>query len=201
MSSYGREAGVTLLELMVAMTIMAILLTIAMPSFSTYLANTQLRAVADNLHAGLQGARMEAIKGNRNTAFLVFDSDNNWVTYDTSATIVTGNVCGSTSTPASNQIQRSCSENKGATLNPDPTATVVKVSFDSQGRASTGSWTTNGCTNNSSGNSVPSGYSAGLLITVPSATNQLCILVGAGGQTRLCDPNNNTLHDPRNCSN
>lgn len=195
-----QESGVTLVELMVTLVVLGILVSIAMPSFSTFLANTRLRAVADNLYAGLQSARMEAIKGNHNTAFLIFNSDGDWVTYDTSATIVTDNVCGSTNTPPSNQIQRSCSENKGATLNPDASATVLKASFDSQGRASTGAWTSNGCSNNRSGNSVPSGYAAGLLITVSDTTAELCILIGAGGQMRLCDPNNSTQHDPRNCS-
>jgi type IV fimbrial biogenesis protein FimT len=68
------QRGVTLVELMVALSVLAILLAIAAPSFRDAGLPSQLRAVANNVVAATQIARSEAIKRNA-TVTLCVSSD------------------------------------------------------------------------------------------------------------------------------
>lgn len=68
-----RQAGVTLLELLVAVAVVAVLLGIAVPTFTSTVNNNRLTAHANELIAGLQSARMEAIR--RNTRVVLCRSD------------------------------------------------------------------------------------------------------------------------------
>lgn len=56
------QCGVTLIELVVALTVLAILVAMGVPSFSDAGLPSQLRAVANRLSAATQLARNEAIK-------------------------------------------------------------------------------------------------------------------------------------------
>lgn len=62
-----RMAGVTLVELMFAILILAILTTIAVPSFREASLSSRLNAISSSLHAAVQVARSEAIKANAPT--------------------------------------------------------------------------------------------------------------------------------------
>ena len=68
------QRGVTLVELMVALTVLSVLLYIATPSFRDAGLPSQLRAVANNMVAATQIARSEAIKRNA-TVTLCVSSD------------------------------------------------------------------------------------------------------------------------------
>lgn len=57
------SSGFTLVEMMVALAIAAILLAIAVPSYSGSQLNSQLRASANDLIGSINFARSEAIKG------------------------------------------------------------------------------------------------------------------------------------------
>jgi prepilin-type N-terminal cleavage/methylation domain-containing protein len=56
------QRGYPLVELATAMTIIAILMMLGMPSFSEYINNARLGAVAQSFYAGLNQARSEAIR-------------------------------------------------------------------------------------------------------------------------------------------
>ena len=56
----ARHRGFTLIELMVGLALLAVLTMLAFPTFTTMVQNARLRAVADSILAGLQGARAEA---------------------------------------------------------------------------------------------------------------------------------------------
>jgi len=60
------RAGFTLIELMVSLSIAALLLVLAMPAYSVWLADGQIRAGAQAVAAGLHYAQAEAIKRNEN---------------------------------------------------------------------------------------------------------------------------------------
>ena len=59
-----RQSGFTMVELMVTVAIMAVLLTIAAPSFSEIMLSTRLASFANSFIASAQLARSEAIKRN-----------------------------------------------------------------------------------------------------------------------------------------
>jgi type IV fimbrial biogenesis protein FimT len=72
----GKHApGFTLLEMIIAVSISAILLTIAVPSFSASRLNSQLRASANDLVASVNLARNEALKRNRPVTLCVSNAD------------------------------------------------------------------------------------------------------------------------------
>jgi type IV fimbrial biogenesis protein FimT len=58
------QRGFTLIEIMISLTVLGILLMIALPNFSTWLQNQQLRAASEATLNGLQVARGAAIRRN-----------------------------------------------------------------------------------------------------------------------------------------
>jgi len=56
------HAGFTLLELLVTMSILAILMAVAVPSFTRFIVNSQLRSTVSTLQTDVMNARAEAIK-------------------------------------------------------------------------------------------------------------------------------------------
>jgi type IV fimbrial biogenesis protein FimT len=70
-----RRRGFTLIELMIGVALFAVVLTLAMPSFSVMLQNAKLRAKAESILAGLQEARTEALKRNQTVEFLLMADD------------------------------------------------------------------------------------------------------------------------------
>lgn len=64
-----RPAGFTLIEVLIAMAVMALLIFAATPGYREWMLNTQVRNAAESLQNGLQLARMEAIRRNRNISF------------------------------------------------------------------------------------------------------------------------------------
>lgn len=71
--------GFTILELMVALTIAAMLLTLGVPSFTAFLRNSEIRSTAEAISNGLRFARTEATRLNRPVSFtLAGGSDPGW---------------------------------------------------------------------------------------------------------------------------
>jgi general secretion pathway protein H len=71
----SRDArGVTLLELLIVLALMAIITAVVIPMFGGSLSTSELRASARQLAAGLRLARSEALSERRET-FLVIDVD------------------------------------------------------------------------------------------------------------------------------
>ena len=78
--SHKRAFGFTLIELMVTIAIAAILLTVAVPSFTTYLRNAELTSASNNLIATINTARGEAMKRNRRTMVVPTSNGTDWTT-------------------------------------------------------------------------------------------------------------------------
>lgn len=192
------QAGVTLIEMAVAMVILGILAGLALPSFSSYLAGVKARAVADNFIAGLQTARMEALKRNESTVFLLLVNtndalDNNWMvnlkSVDPVNSISTGansnTVCPNASTAVSSviptyQIQKSCGENGGVTVatNLSPSNWVT---FNALGQASTAV------------------ASPQIDMCAANTTQKYSVRIYPGGQLKMCDWSITSTTDMRYC--
>lgn len=69
--------GFTMIELAVVMSVIAILSTIAFPSFMAMIGNAQIRTVGESFRNGLQLTRAEAVKRNQQVRFKL-NADNSW---------------------------------------------------------------------------------------------------------------------------
>lgn len=71
-----RQRGFTLVEAMVALVIGGVLLALALPNFSSWMAGTRIRSTAEGLLAGLQYAKSEATTRNTQVRFQLTTSLN-----------------------------------------------------------------------------------------------------------------------------
>lgn len=69
----ARQGGVTLIEVLVAIAIVAMVLGLAAPSMRTWIQNTQIRSGAESILGGIKQARFEAINRNTTVAFELQD--------------------------------------------------------------------------------------------------------------------------------
>ena len=76
MSTPSLVRGFTILELMVALAIAALLLTIGMPSFTTFVRNSEIRSTAESISNGLRVARTEATRLNKPVSFTLVGGGN-----------------------------------------------------------------------------------------------------------------------------
>lgn len=70
-----RQRGVTLVELIVTLAVMALLMFAVVPDLTGIMANARLRSAAEATSAGLQRARMEAMRTNTNVTFWMTTSN------------------------------------------------------------------------------------------------------------------------------
>ncbi len=67
----SRTSGFTLIELMIALAIAALLAILAMPGYSLWIADGQIRNAAESIASGLRYAQGEAIKQNSQVEFVL----------------------------------------------------------------------------------------------------------------------------------
>jgi type IV fimbrial biogenesis protein FimT len=70
--------GFSLLELMVVITVIAILVGLAVPSYRSWMANTRVRSAAESIQNGLRTARNEAAQRGTNVRFEITSTDSAW---------------------------------------------------------------------------------------------------------------------------
>jgi type IV fimbrial biogenesis protein FimT len=66
-----RARGFTLVELMVVVSILALLLTLVVPILAAFVANSKIRTAAESYATGLTHARVESIKQNTSVELLI----------------------------------------------------------------------------------------------------------------------------------
>jgi type IV fimbrial biogenesis protein FimT len=171
-----REAGVTLIELFIALAIFGILLGVAVPAFQTTTQNSRIRTGAESILNGLQLARAEAVRRNAAVQFtLAGTATTAWTVAVVNGAEIQSRAAGEGSSNVTN-----------ITLTP-PGAT--QVIFSSQGRVVNPAAST---TLNQIVVDVPDS------VLASAESRQLRIDIGAGGQIRLCDPALSSP-DPRAC--
>ncbi|CAG0980631.1 hypothetical protein MTYP_01742 [Methylophilaceae bacterium] len=177
--------GFTIIELMLAIFITAILLALAIPSFKTMLLNYQLRTVAEGINNGLQLARAEAVRRNTNVEFTL-GAGSDWTV---GCQIEVGDDDGDGVDDCPLEIQSKSSNESGtlAILSVQPAGTQ-KVTFNGLGRV----------TANNDGTDSISRIDIDIDGLDEEDSRDLRIVI-SGGSVHFCDPNVTADGDPRAC--
>ncbi len=199
MLARGATGGFSLIELMVGIAIVAILMFVALPNFTIFLQNTQIRNAAESTLQGITLARAEAIRRNVTVRFqLVSDLTSgcalsatslNWVV---SLADATGQCDAAPSDDTAPQIIQKRPGSEGATSIAVATSGGSSIVFNSLGRV-VGAGITQLDFSNTAGTCVH-------VDAVNGTMRCLRILVSTGGQAKLCDPKVTDATDPRICA-
>lgn len=180
-----------MIELMVGITIVAMLFALTAPSFSTWIQGTQIRTAAETLQNGLMLARAEAVRRNAPVRFQLTSTLDNSCAISTSGTnwvVSLGDPSGACATalpdpadpnppaPAIIQLRAGAEGSKNAQLS-TPQAAVV---FNGLGRITP---VPAGDINFSISNPI-----GGTCATAGGPMHCLRINTSPAGQVRMCDP-------------
>ncbi len=183
MLTRAKVRGLTLIELMIGIVIVGLLLAFALPSYTTWLHNSQIRTAAESILNGMQLARAEAVRQNTNVQFVLTALPmSDWAVSAINTTTNTATVIQTRSSAEGSATARVAASPTGAT----------KVTFNSLGRVVAPN------PDNSAALTE-----ADVTSTVAGATRQLNVRVSGGGM-RMCDPAPGlaatTPPNPQSCS-
>jgi type IV fimbrial biogenesis protein FimT len=103
----SKQQGVTITEIMVSVSVLAIIMTIGIPSVSMWMQNTQIRSTAESILTGLQLARAEAVRQNIRTSFQFSTPAGNSCNSKACWTVTSDSFTAPGTFPVSNVIQTS----------------------------------------------------------------------------------------------
>lgn len=165
------SSGFSLIELMTAIVIMSILVMLALPSYSRWISNTQVRNMAESVQNGLRAAQREAAARNGSVTFLLTNASPPICTSTAASSGANWAICA-----GSLVIQQSVGKtgNGSAVVASD----FSSVGFDGLGRTNLG------------GPAVVSVTSTQGDCEQASTEGIRClnVLLSPGGKVRLCDP-------------
>jgi type IV fimbrial biogenesis protein FimT len=181
------QHGFTIIELVVTVALVAILLRLAVPSFTVWIRNAQMRSVAEALQNGIRTAQSEAVRRNRQMVFALTndvpavdatagDNGRNWFIRTIPAVageapeFVEGGSFGETSRDVA-------------------IAGTAEICFNSQGRL----------VSNTTGGLACDAAATAYDVTQAGAERRLRVMVALGGQLRMCDPAKDIANAPDGC--
>ncbi len=198
-----RQGGISIIELMVGITIVAIALAMGVPSFGEWLRNAKVRATAESIQSGLQFARTEAARRNAIVRFQFTDSITSscalsatgryWVVNMSVSTSPAGkcaNTISDTTSPYLLQVSPVLSSNSTVTVS----AGSALIGFDGLGQL-------NSLNNTVSTTSLTVDVQTSDGTCVASGGNVRCLRIVAtpSGQIRMCDPAQTSNSNPMYC--
>jgi type IV fimbrial biogenesis protein FimT len=164
--------GFSLVELMVVVAILGMVAAAAAPSYQNYVQNSRIRSVSESILNGLQKARTEALRNNASVRF-VNQADGGW---DVCTVDVAGDCIGII------ESKSGISPAGGLTVTLDVGSGVT---FSPLGLRKNAADTTQ--------------FDVDMASMEAAASNDLRIIVGAGGSAKMCDPNIVLATDYRKC--
>lgn len=197
-----RDAGFTMIEIAITLTVFALLMAAVAPMAGAWMANMQIRGTAESVQAGLQRARMEAVRRNQNVRFSLValaspttmddscalaDNAASWVISVNDPSGKCGSALSDTSDPMLVETAAAgpaALRLRAAALQADGVTPASSVTFDGFGRVVGGAAIARvDIDNGVSGNDF----------------RRLRIVVASGGGIRMCDPQVTDTADPRFC--
>lgn len=186
----SRVRGLTLIELIFTLALLGILFGLAIPTFTTWIRNSQIRSVADALQNGIRTAQSESVRRNRVVVFLLTNAQptagvtavangRNW------AVEYVPQVIDSPVAPEP-FVQGGALSEASSTVQVTSSAGITAVCFNSSGRLISGDAASTGIP----GVTCNAG-AAEFNVTQPAGAElrPLRITVDLGGRVRMCDPN------------
>ena len=155
-----------MIELLIGIVILAILMSLAMPSFQAWIQSTQIRNAAEAIQNGLQRARAEAVGRNTSIEF-VLGAGSSW----TVRVVSSGEVVESRS---GNEGSR----NVTAAITPAGATTVTFNNFGGVVQPS-----------NADGTAPFTRIDLDSSVLAAADSQELRVTLGVGGNVRMCDPN------------
>lgn len=175
-----RCVGFTLVELMVTISLLAILLALAVPSFRVWINNTRVRTAAQVLQDGLRLAQAEAVRRNRTVSFFLTNDANPTAT---SATAANGSNWAVRVLPlvtGENAVFVRAGALTGVTSGVTVTNGPTIVCFNAAGQQVANA--TEGCAVD------PANPTATFDIAHTGGDRALRVTASLGGRVRMCDP-------------
>jgi type IV fimbrial biogenesis protein FimT len=191
-----RQSGFSLVEMMAGIVVLSVLVALALPSFQTMLQNSQIRNAAESVLNGIQRARAEAVKQNRNIEFVLsgddatcFDAGTLISTTCSSWTVQWVNGGGNpidNANPIASAKSREGSQNVKRVVLP---AGAHTITFNNVGSMEI---------LNNDGSPAVTVISFNSTILSPADSHEMKVMISAGGAAKMCDPKlaHNT---PRGC--
>jgi len=190
-----RVGGFTLVELMITVTILAVVLVAGLPTFREWLRNTHIRTAAESIQNGLRYARGEAGSRGVNVRFEFTSSGAGWTVCALSgATSCTAAAAAS----ADNTLQNFVAAGGSADVAPMVGTSIGTAGTPLSTPASAGS----GITFNALGRPLGYGTVAVSRIDLNTAGKdgrRLVIQISSAGMPRMCDPNLSLATSPQGC--
>ncbi len=209
MSAHRRQRGFSMIELAVALVVLALLVMAALPTMSDWMRNLRIRNAAESMQYGLQKARAEALRRNQNITFWLVSGDSQKVVDNSCALAATagswvisgsdpaGACAAAPSTDTAPMIVETHAAGDGGdgvTVNAvaaDATAATC-VRFNGFGQVVPSTVPPDdGCR-------MPKQIST-IDLTHVAGGRQLRIVVSSGGGVRMCDRGVTDATDPRKC--
>lgn len=196
-----RQAGVSLIEMMMAITILGLLIMIGLPNMTIWLNNSQIRTAGETVLSGLTLARTEAVRRNATVRFnLVSDLTSGCVlsTGGTSWVVSLADPTGACDTAPSESgpVLQVRSGSEGTTRAEVAAIGAPTAHFNGLGRITSPSGAANMTRIDISN---PTGGTCQHLDPADGTMRCLRINISTGGEVRMCDPAVTDATDPRKC--
>jgi type IV fimbrial biogenesis protein FimT len=187
--------GLTLVELLITLVLLAVLLRLAAPSFVTWSRNAQVRTTADAMQNGLRAAQAEAVRRNRQVVFSLTNATPSLA----SAAVANGSNWAIHVVPVGDEVLSFVQGGSFGDVAGAVTITGPKsICFNSVGRrvANPAPGVTDAACTIASETALIA-YD----VAATGADRTLRVTVGLGGQVRMCDPNRSLADgQPEACS-
>ena len=182
------RAGFTLVELVVGIAIIAITMTLAVPSYRAWIQNTRIRTAAESIQNGIQVARAEAVKRNASVQFDLRGANSAWTI------CVKPVVPGSCPNPDDAATIQSRANSEGSSSD------ITILSSDASPYVFNSFGTLTSPTPAAADGFIRIAVDVDPAVLSAAESRNLNVIVGVGGAVRLCDPDTGlSLTDPRRC--